>query len=103
MPDIDFAQELFGYLGKYSTPKGVLIGISTSGNAKNVNYAVMVAKAKGIPVIGLTGPGGRELARVADISVKAPGSSTASVQENHILLYHLLCRVIEAHYFPEER
>ena len=75
-------------------------GISTSGNARNVLAAMSVAKAYQCPCISFTGPGGGKLARIADLALKVPGNTTADVQEAQFPIYHLLCKLIEAHYFP---
>ncbi len=73
----------------------VFLGISTSGNSKNVMYASVVAKAKGIKVIGLTGEKGGELANIADVCIKAPSNETFVVQEYHLPIYHCLCLMLE--------
>lgn len=97
LPHIVFAQEL------YALARGgdVLLGISTSGGAHNVRYAASVAHALGLAVISLTGPGGGELARQADIAIRSPGSHTAEIQGWHIQLYHALCEMLEMHAFEE--
>lgn len=94
-PYIGFAQELFA-LGKEGD---VLLGISTSGNAKNVSYAVTTAKALGISTIGLTGTSGGKLAQLADITICVPADTTHRIQELHLHVYHTLCAIVEAHYF----
>ena len=75
-----FAQQLFGF----ARPGDVFLGISTSGNSKNVMYATVVARAIGIKVIGLTGANGGELAEAADVCVKAPSTETYMVQETWV-------------------
>lgn len=84
-------------------PNDVFIGISTSGNAANIAYLTQVAHVKDMTVIGLTGPDGGKLAQMADISIKAPGQGTDRIQENHILIYHCLCQMLEEHFFGEAR
>ena len=100
-PVFSYAQELNAFL--HGLRDGVFFGISTSGNAQNVLAAMSVAKAYQCPTISFTGPGGGDLANLADLPVKAPGQSTADVQENQFPLYHLLCKLIEAHHFPQKR
>jgi phosphoheptose isomerase len=73
----------------------ILFAISTSGNSPNIIEAVNAARSTGMTVIGLTGNGGGKLAGIADIAVKVNGSNTARIQETHILLIHLLCKIIE--------
>ena len=99
MRDIAFAQELTALM----RPGDTLIAISTSGNAGNCLMAMTVAKAKGGTAASLTGPKGGRMAASADIAVKAPGDSTKDIQEAHIVLWHTVCCLIEAHYFPEMR
>ena len=90
-----FAQQLFGF-GK----KGdVFLGISTSGNSKNILSATVVARALGIKVIGLTGEQGGELAEVADVVVKAPERETYMIQELHLPIYHCWCLMLEDKFF----
>ncbi len=90
-----FAQQLFGY-GKCGD---VFLAISTSGNSRNVLNAVVVAKALGMQVIGLTGKDGGELAHLADVVVKAPETETYKIQELHLPIYHWWCMVLEEYFF----
>lgn len=97
VPGIGFAQELFA-LGKTGD---VLLGISTSGNAQNVCYAVTTARALGMHTIALTGYTGGKLASMVEIAIRVPASSTHRIQELHLQVYHTLCAVVEAHFFHE--
>ena len=96
-PDLTFAQQVLG-LGK---PGDVLLGITTSGNSKNVIYAFEIAEALGMRTIALTGtPGGRVAAdSLADIVIKAPSSETYVIQEYHLPIYHALCIAAEKEFF----
>ncbi|WP_243165085.1 D-sedoheptulose-7-phosphate isomerase [Christensenella tenuis] len=94
-PELSFAQQVYGYGRKGD----VLLGISTSGNAKNVVLAAEVAKAKGMEVIGLSGRTGGTLKQVGDVTVCVPEDETYLIQELHLPVYHALCRMIEAHFF----
>ena len=76
-------------------PGDCLIGISTSGNSRNVIRAVEAAKALGIQTIGLLGRDGGALKDLCDISLIVPSNVTARVQEMHILIGHTLCGLIE--------
>lgn len=98
-PELSFAQEVLGY----GEDKDVLIAISTSGDANNVNYAAMVAKVKGVKVISLTGESGGRLKENTDILLNAPEKETYLVQELHLPLYHLYCRGVEYEIFGEEK
>lgn len=95
-PLADFAQLVWG-LGR---PGDVLVGISTSGNAKNVCLAAKTAKAKGMAVLALTGERGGTLAGLADVAIKAPSTRTCLAQELHLPIYHALCLMLEQAFFP---
>lgn len=93
--DMIFAQQIQGYGQKGD----VFLAISTSGNSRNVVLAAIVAKAKGMKVIGLTGVGGGELARIVDVCIDVPSKETYEIQEYHITIYHCLCRMLEEYFF----
>lgn len=92
-----FAQQVLGY-GKQGD---VLLGISTSGNSKNVQAAVRAAKALGLKTIGMTGALGGELAKLCDVTIKVPERETYKIQELHLPVYHALCAMIEEEFFAE--
>ncbi len=94
--DYDFATAFAREVEAYGADGGVLIGLSTSGNSKNVVAAAEKARAKGMSVIALTGAGGGRLAALADILMAAPATDTPRIQEIHIALYHFLCEQVEA-------
>lgn len=94
-----FAQQLLGY----GRPGDIFLGISTSGNSRNVLAATVVARALDIRVIGLTGADGGELATVADVAVKAPATETYRVQELHLPIYHCWCLMLEDRFFGPGR
>jgi D-sedoheptulose 7-phosphate isomerase len=100
MPDRDvyLAQELLA-LGR---PGDALLGISTSGNARNVAYAAQTARALGLTVMGLTGEHGGRLADLADITIRVPAGRTDRVQELHVQCYHTLCDMLERETFAKE-
>jgi D-sedoheptulose 7-phosphate isomerase len=79
----------------------VAVGISTSGNSKNVINAVHAAKEIGMHTIGLTGHGG-ELATCADLVFSVKSDITARIQETHIILGHMLCDLVDRILFPEK-
>lgn len=76
-------------------PGDVLVGISTSGNSKNVLLAIEEAKAKGITCIGMTAEGGGKMAAACDICLAVPAKVTARAQEMHILMGHILCELVD--------
>lgn len=90
-----FAQQLFGF----GRSGDVFLGISTSGNSKNVMFATVVARALGMKVIGLTGANGGELVKVADVTIKVPETETYMIQELHLPVYHCLCLMLEERFF----
>lgn len=91
MRNMAFAQEIY----VLARQGDVLLGISTSGNAENVFYAAVTAKALGLTVIALTGESGGRLSEIADIVIKVPASETSRVQELHSTVYHTLCEMLE--------
>ncbi len=93
--DIVFAQQL-QVLG---SPGDVLIALSTSGNARNVILATLVARTKGIRVVGLTGQDGGRLRQTADVCICVPERATYRVQEYHLPVYHALCAMLETRFF----
>lgn len=93
--DIVFAQQLLGF----GRAGDVFLGISTSGNSRNIMNAAVVAKALGIKVIGLTGADGGELAGMADVAVRVPETETYMVQELHLPIYHCWCLMLEERFF----
>ena len=94
-PLLCFAQQVNGY-GKSGD---VFLGISTSGNSKNVLYAATTAHAKGMKVIGLTGAKDSKLKDMSDVCIKAPQTETYMIQELHLPIYHCLCLMLEDQFF----
>lgn len=94
-PLLCFAQQVNGY----GIAGDVLLGISTSGNSKNVLYAAVTAKAKGMKVIGLTGQKESKLSEMADVCIRVPETETYMIQELHLPVYHAICLMIEEHGF----
>ena len=75
--------------------KDIFIGISTSGNSKNIIEAIKTAKEKNLMVISLTGKDGGEMKKISDICLNFNYSETARVQEHHLMSYHLICEFVE--------
>ncbi len=94
-PEVAYAQLTLGY----GRPGDVFLGISTSGNSKNVLYAAKVAKALGLKTIALTGKSGGELKSVCDITIAVPKTQTYLVQQLHLPVYHYICAKIEENLF----
>ncbi len=94
-PLLCFAQQVNGY----GCCGDVLLGISTSGNSKNVLYAAITARARGLKVIGLTGFKESKLSNLADVCIRVPETETYMIQELHLPVYHCLCLMLEEEFF----
>jgi len=94
-PELIFAQQVLGYGRK----DDVLMGISTSGNSKNVLNAMVTARALGLSVLGLTGRHGGGFNEYCDIVIRVDAEFTPEVQELHLPVYHALCDMLEQHFF----
>lgn len=94
-PLLCFAQQVNGY-GKEGD---VFLGISTSGNSKNILYAAVTARAKGMKIIGLTGAKNSKLEQMSDVCIKVPQTETYMIQELHLPVYHCLCLMLENEFF----
>ena len=97
-PLLCFAHHVNGY-GRKSD---VFLGISTSGNSRNILYAATVAKAKGMKVIGLTGEKDSKLSEISDTCIQVPETETYKIQELHLPVYHCLCLMLEDTFFGKE-
>ena len=95
--DYVYAQAVFGY-GK---PEDLLIGISTSGNSKNIVLAVKAAKALGVRTVSLTGAKESKLSALSDVTIRVPETETFKVQEFHLPVYHYLCAETEKTFFGD--
>ncbi len=79
----------------------VLIGISTSGNSKNILRAFEAAKAIGMVVVAFTGATGGEMKQYADYLINIPSKDTPRIQESHIMVGHIVCQLVESSLFPQ--
>lgn len=95
--NVMFAQQVNGY----GVKGDVFLGISTSGNSKDIVYPTVVAKAKGLKTIALTGKNGGKLKGLADICIVVPQNETFMIQELHLPVYHALCLEIEEAFWKE--
>ena len=94
-PDMVYAQQVYGY----GIKGDVFVGLTTSGNSANVVNAAMVAKTKGMIVIGMVGAKDCRLDEIADVVIHAPETETFKVQELHLPIYHYLCAACEDKFF----
>ena len=81
-------------------PGDVLVGISTSGNSKNICNAFRKAKELGVITVAMTGASGGEMKEMADYLLNVPSTDTPRIQESHIMLGHIICEIVEAQLFP---
>jgi D-sedoheptulose 7-phosphate isomerase len=89
-------EEIFSRQIQANGNKGdMFIGISTSGNSKNILQAIKECRKKGIISVGLTGQNGGQMAELCDYCIKVPSNETPRVQEVHILIGHIICAVVE--------
>ena len=95
VPVLIFAQQVNG-LGRAGD---VFLGISTSGNSKNILYAAVTAKSKGLKIVGLTGQQENRLMEFADVCIRVPETETYRIQELHLPVYHCLCLMLEEKFF----
>lgn len=93
-PDYVFAQQVYAYARK----DDCVLGISTSGNSKNVLHAMDCAKGRGAVTLGLTGRDGGKMKEKCDVCIVVPEIETYKIQELHLPIYHTLCIMLE-HYF----
>ena len=90
-PDLVYAQLVYAF----ARPHDLVMGISTSGNSKNVVAALKMAAAMGLSNVGLTGGKDCAMDSICDVTVKAPETETFKVQEYHLPIYHYLCAALE--------
>lgn len=94
--------EIFARLVKaMMQPHDILIGLSTSGNSKNVINALIEAKKIGALTIGFTGESGGKMKDIVDILINVPSSDTPRIQEAHMMIGHTICQLVEEHLFPK--
>ena len=96
-PELTYAKSTLA-LGKAGD---IFIGLSTSGNAKNVAAAARVARGLGMTVIGMSGEGGGKLAALSDIAIRVPESETFKIQELHLPVYHTICAEVEEYFYSK--
>ena len=96
-PEMMYAQLVYGY----AKEEDLLIGLSTSGNSKNVVNAIEVAKCMGTKTLSLTGKADSRMSELSDITIKVPETETYKVQEYHLPVYHYLCTEVEKTFFEK--
>lgn len=99
--DVNFENVFANQVLNYGRSGDVLLGITTSGNSKNIVNAAKVAKDKNLKVIGLTGRDGGAMKDISDVCIIVPEAETYKIQELHLPIYHALCLELEDHFFKE--
>ena len=94
-PDMMYAQLVYGY----AKENDLVMGISTSGNSKNVVNAIEVARCVGAKTLSLTGSGKSKLSELSTVTIRVPETETYKVQEYHLPIYHYLCAEAEKCFF----
>lgn len=94
-PEMMYAQLVFGY----AKENDMVIGLSTSGNSKNIVNAIEVAKCIGVKTLSMTGKMESKLSELSDVTIKVPETETYKVQELHLPVYHYLCAAVEKSMF----
>ena len=92
-----FAQQVYAYVREGDC----VLGISASGNSKNVINALKAAEGRNAILLGLTGADGGEIKKICDICVCVPEVETYKVQELHLPIYHTICLMLEEYFWPE--
>lgn len=94
-PEMMYAQLVFGY----AKENDMVIGLSTSGNSKNIVNAIEVAKCIGVKTLSMTGKMESKLSELSDVTIRVPETETYKVQELHLPVYHYLCAAVEKSMF----
>ena len=94
-------EHIFARLLRGTAKKGdVLVGISTSGNSKNILCAYDVCKELGVNIISMTGATGGKMKELSDLLLNVPSTDTPRIQESHIMIGHIICELVESAMFP---
>ena len=100
--DYSYDEVYARYIAGVGNSGDILIGLSTSGNSKNVIKAMEQAKKLGMKTISLTGSTGGKMKDVSDILINVPSNDTPRIQESHIMIGHIICEIVESTLFPEQ-
>ncbi len=99
--DYSYDEVYARYIAGVGNSGDILIGLSTSGNSKNVIKAMEQAKKLGMKTISLTGSTGGKMKEVSDILINVPSNDTPRIQESHIMIGHIICEIVESTLFPK--
>lgn len=95
VPEMMYAQLVYGY----AKEDDLVIGLSTSGNSKNVVNAIEIAKCLGVKTLSVTGSQESRLSELSDVTIRVPATETYKIQEFHLPVYHYLCAEVERRFF----
>ncbi|MCK4401097.1 D-sedoheptulose 7-phosphate isomerase [bacterium] len=101
--DYSFNEIFSRQIEALGTQKDIALGISTSGNSENVLAGIRKAKSMELTTIGFSGGEGGELSKIADLCFIAPSSSTPRIQEAHITVIHIICKLVEEKLYCEQK
>lgn len=101
--DFDFEGVFARQVQALGKPRDVLLGISTSGNSKNVIQSVETAQRMNLRTIALTGASGGRLKELADVVICVPSDNTQYIQETHLAVEHIICHLVERAVFGEQQ
>lgn len=90
------------YIKAVGAKGDILVGLSTSGNSKNIVNAMKTAREMGLTTVALTGESGGKLKELADFFVNIPSCDTPRIQESHILVGHIICEIVEKNLFGSD-
>lgn len=95
--------EIYARLVRARARRGdVVIGLSTSGNSRNIIRALEVAREIGAITVGFTGEGGGKMKALSDHLIAVPSKDTPRIQESHITIGHIICELVESSLFPRK-
>ena len=97
--DYDFNTVFARYIEASGKPGDIVVGLSTSGNSKNIIQALIKAREIGMKTVAFTGDSGGKLKDMADFLLNMPSSDTPRIQEAHILVGHIICEMVEQNLF----
>ena len=100
--DYGFDQLFSRQIEALGQPGDIFLGISTSGNSKNILKALHQAKKTGITTIGFTGNGGGQMRDLCDHNIIIPSGVTMNIQESHLALEHIFCMLVERFTFGKD-
>lgn len=99
--DYSYDEVFARYIAVVGNHGDILVGLSTSGNSKNVIKAIEQAQRLGMKTVSLTGSTGGKMKELSDILINVPSNDTPRIQESHIMIGHIICEIVESTLFPK--